>query len=586
MSSVLKKLIDFCVPQQAGADTKWLNDLDKMDEISALQFVTQHLSIECSLSRFSEAQQLEEVLAVDQKCHTRLETITFQYSRFEHSNTEVENDLYEAVTNYYRQLFSTYKHLIRTYIKMYPEKVIFSTLQMPMLLGRAMHAAVCMNKWRYFHQQTAPAKSWRHINAIYKIAEHESITDFNFNLYADEEETNIAAMFVQAAMLDTLLQSGLSRKQIEISAQLLMKWMPDVEVSERYIQEKHLFYIDLSSDSGAKRIRQFEPSPGCRYWETDALCEKMTDVILRIENNQSIKHFSLNRLASSQALLEVLLKLRAEWSRSDYRRQRRQAKRFKVTKTASVIHGFEPICNQVRTMASATKPVATQYVENGQSLDERLAEHRMSSANGPTSFYRGTGGENWVVTDESEGGYCALLGREIKPWVKPGVLVCFTFPENHNEIVIAEIRSVKQQGNGQHRVGLETISKKAVWVQMSCLQHRIEKQLTPDYVVDYAPSSDMRSAAFCGLYIPPENGITEKPGLIIPLTEFQPHTSYRIGYLDQEATIQLTTSVREQDDWVRLELIKPLYHPSFIYSLGFQPPPKTLNSSTVETNAA
>src|SRR5690606_34567273 len=115
---------------------------------------------------------------------------------------------------------------------------------LPLVLGRALLASYAMAKWRYYRQQPAAGMTWSEIFDIYKILEQESLLDLTVPLYRGELDSHLAASFIQACMLDSLGQSGLSKIQIERTALLLEKWIPWTKITKHYDQQKHLYYID------------------------------------------------------------------------------------------------------------------------------------------------------------------------------------------------------------------------------------------------------------------------------------------------------------------------------------------------------
>ena len=72
---------------------------------------------------------------------------------------------------------------------------------------------------------------------------------------------------------DPVRLAGMSKKQIELIHRWLLSWTRRTPLSATLDQTRHLFYVNLDEDRGARRIRseRLDRSASNRYWNTGQL---------------------------------------------------------------------------------------------------------------------------------------------------------------------------------------------------------------------------------------------------------------------------------------------------------------------------
>ncbi len=543
MKSFLGKLIGRNLDSSASIDLKWLDDLEKIDELTAIENSTRMLKGYFADESVNEAERLRALLAIDQENRYRVNKITRQFVELETMRPELESRISETIYFYHRQIFIGYRSLIKRFFET-SDDIIFTYNRLPLVLGRALLAAYSMAKWRHYCQQPVACMTWSEIFDIYKILEQESLLDLTVPLYRGELDSHLAASFVQACMLDSLGQSGLNKLQVERASLLLEKWIPWTKITKHYDQQRHLYYIDLSKGQGSKRIRLFEPTPSCRYWDTDQLSTKIDSAIEALDKD--LPH-DLETIGNSGALLEILTLLRSEWSRSAYKRQRRAEDRQKVIKSVAVTYGFQEICEQLKRITLDRTPLSSS--DSDESLDERLRKHTVIRTAPSRVLYEDLARERWMISDESSSGYGVLVSTELPATIKLGKLVGMIVEDQRHRFVIGTIRSIKKLANGQHHIGIKIISKQASWMQLSHADLKLEKQ--GDYSINTHPSPS-RFLAFSCMYLPAEPELSNWPSLLLPRMEFTENGLYQINHLNKKSIIQIESSIEDKDDWVRV----------------------------------
>lgn len=528
----------------------WLDKLNSIDDITAIQTANQKLTALLEEASISDNASLKALLTIDEHCHPLLGKITAQYVKFENLRSELEMRMWETVYYYYRHLYNGYRKLIDDYTNS-PDQDVFNFDYLPLILTRAMHAGFMMIKWRCFRQQAAPDTIWLNMHRMYQIAEQESLIAFPVMLYQESLETTIGESFTQAWMLDSLSHANMNKQDIEITNNLLGKWLKGTPVSKSYDAERFLYFADLAQDKGGRRIRNFQPTSSCRYWETERMCACIQAVATALEEKQSLEKYGLRELERYPGARNLLNQLYAEWSRTEYRRQRRQQDRQAIIKIATIAYGIGNACLQVKRVVNDHPANCGKFTNDSRSLEERIAAHSVAR-HAPTTFFVGAAGERWMLVDESALGYGATASQELTEWTQLGKLIAMVCEDNRQQVVLGVIRSIKSQPSNQRRIGIQIISRNAIWIQLSHAEARLGAQIAEDEFMINSRGMTERLLAFSGLYIPPEAGLADNPSILIPRMEFQYNGIYQVIKMKEKAAIQLSSPLEAKDDWARV----------------------------------
>ncbi len=539
MKSLLGKLIGKNTKTDA-ADLSWLGELTKLDDITAIENSIQKLKDCFSDDAIHEADRLRMMLATDTENRQRVLRVTRQFLDFENLRPELENHISSTMYFYHRQIFVGYRSFIDRFLDAGGD-IIFTYNRLPVILGRALKAAYTMVRWRYYRQQSVADMTWSEIFDLYRILEQESLLDLTVDLYKNETESHLAASFVQACMLDSLSSSSLSKQQVEKTAMLLEKLIPWSQVSKHYEEHKHLFYVDLTQDQGAKRIRLFEPHLGCRYWDTEQLSARINADIEALDRD--LPH-DLESIGSNGELLEILTRLRSEWSRHAYTRQRRSEERHKVVKRVIVSYGFQDVCAQLK---SATKNLyLAPQQQSGHNLDDRIANHNNIST-APSVLYEDLTRERWMISDESSSGYGVIFSDEPPPTLKLGKLVGLVVEDQPERLIIGSIKSINKPANGDNHIGIKIIGRQATWIQLRHAGHITESSNNTEKTSD-------QGLGFAAIFLSAEPGLSDCPTFLLPRIEHLEHGIYHLFLQNRKSIVQLGSQIESRDDWVQVRI--------------------------------
>ena len=554
LSDLMTKFQLTSTKHKAAAESAWITDLEHMEYIDALKLTIEKIPaqpVEANKSAQRQADVLiKNLLLIDDSSYERVQAVTADFMRVARDNKVIESRVIDAVYSYQRRLYLSYKGLIDFIIK---EKLNITVDQIHSILARTINAAFLMAKWRYFQDQLAPVGTWTQIYEIVKVVEGLSLLHKSILLYeTDEKELTIATLLVRGYMLDTLTKGSYTRQQIELTAQVLNKWIINAKIQNQYVKSEHTFLINLDSDKGSDRARGFSVAKNSRFWKTDILVGSIQTYLCDAATNKPLQRFNLNSLATANVLVELFNKLLTEWIAVGYKRQRRHENRASVNKMLNIHRGFEGICKKLTPHSHSTTQIKANKLD-ATLFELRVAMHAAVTTT-TTIYQKNPDAETWLIVDESPKGLGASLGAEVGEWVEPGKLVGFSSQENLQKFVIAEIKSVKKLPNGRYRVGLEVLNTQSKIAQISQLEHDSVKEVADGYFVDFSGMEGNQQAGFSGLYLPSYNQHEQAPMMIIPKSEYKPASQYLLNIGGDEQRVLIERAMSYRDDWVRVKV--------------------------------
>jgi hypothetical protein len=198
----------------------------------------------------------------------------------------------------------------------------------------------------------------------------------------------------------------------------------------------------------------------------------------------------------------LLRQVHVEWSRTGYKRQRRNGERNEVQKKAIVAHGVYAVCQAVHSQA-------------------------LGSTHQPLE------GETWAIGNESPNGFGALVDAELNAWLKIGRLLTLHEELNFGMSVVAVIRSLLQSDDGKIYVGAEVLSYMALYTQLQ----------------DWPPNG---ATPYPGLFLASEAERALPSSLIVPVIEYQPNAELRLKLDRRLRHVKLGKIMEQKDDWCRV----------------------------------
>ena len=564
MKKFIQQIFGASAAKKANALTSWVDQLEEMSDLSALQFATQHLVQLTNVQLINPnettdtltlQQQHDFILNLEALNQSRLEKLSTHFSSLENMKLELENSMCEICYNYCRQAYIFQLKIIEQIAEHHKAQQVIALStkaeHLSLLISHTLHAGFNMVKWRLFSQSNPPAKVWLQINALYRFSAQRGLLNNTVALFNNGTTTTLSAFFVQIYMLGQLTQASMQKSQLEIATRVMGALLTRARISDKFTPEQYLFCIDLQQDEPAKRIREANPTDSFRYWELDELEKLLTIAITVSDRGEVPQSLALAKIDNVKRLHETLNILVAEWKKTGYIRQRRQFNRQASSKTARVNAGIVDICNQVRQANQVSSSL-----HEVSSLDERLRLHttlRTSSLLAATSGTLDT----WMITDESGHGLGARVNKYANILARPDKLIGLMIEDETTKIVIGMVRSVKPTQGNQLRVGIEIISHHPKWVQLKRSDNNeafpktsVKTNFQDNFNANKPSSLDMD--LFAGIYLPIEAGLSDTSCLILPKINFRAHANYGVTIAGVAQHVLLGEPIESHDDWVKV----------------------------------
>ncbi len=558
MKNFIKQIFGVNSDNKPNPMLAWVDEIEGMDDASALQFSAKHLTQLNNPADGAEhinlKQQYDLIIALEEANKSRLEKLATQFSSVENMKQELENSLFETGYAYCRQAFIFQLKIIEQLVeqtKSASQPAAIQPEQLTLLLARTLNSAFNMIKWRLFSQANPPTKVWLQIHVLYRLASQKTLLNNTVELFNLGANTSLSSSFVQIYMLGQLVQASMQKYHLEIATRVITTLLTRTRISDKYTPEQYLFYVDLQKDCAAKRMRELQFSNSCRCWELDELEKQMTVAITVTDRGEIPQNLALTKIDSPRRLNETLRILLEEWKKTGYVRQRRKVDRQASSKTARVKAGIADICMQVQQANQLAGDL-----HDGSSFDERL---RLHTSLRTTSLLAATSGtlDTWMITDESPHGMGARVNKYANILARPNKLIGLMIDGEMNKIVLGMIRSVKPTQGNQLRVGVEVLSNHPKWVQ---LKRTDKNEAFPGSQLDTKEavllSSDKPSSLdinqFVGIYLPIEAGLSDFSQLILPKINYRANAYYSIAVSGMQQTVLLADPIESQDDWVKV----------------------------------
>lgn len=539
-------------PASETGDLRWIGDLPRDNPLAALDIILQKLAAIVTIDMPLEGWRLKTLLLIDARCRGYVLALEQQYISVQKLRPELDARMWDAVYAWHRYLSRGYQGFINDHVE-HPDQSGFQHDYLPLIVARALHNHANIARWRYMRYQSMPDSGWLALHRLYALSEREGFAGKPLKLYDDLPEVTVSERYVEALMLDTLNHTNMSKIQIQMVSGWLSHWLKATSVARELDDRRFLFFTDLQEDRAARRIRNFKPTPSCRYWETDQMVASIDRARKALEQGKSLSEAGLTGNGKPSESINLLNQLFTEWSRTNYQRQRRGEDRRNVMSTATVANGLANVWQQIKDVAQGTIQRRGGYVPvDGKTLEERLASHSLALGNnGPILAFAGAAGERWMISDESPSGLGALVGAEVAGWVKLGRLVALVTEDNREQVAVGVIRSIKQQVNSQRHIGIEIITRSGSSIMLTDRMARPAMPASGDVFTE-STLINPGIVTLQGVLVPADTARGIGHSMLLPNAEFNPSGLYETTRGMDRQIVRLGSVVEQKDDWIRV----------------------------------
>ncbi|MBT9568559.1 MAG: hypothetical protein IV085_09710 [Thiobacillus sp.] len=524
------------------ATSRWLESLPRGDAFKCQEAILN------TLKRFNEnsAQYTKDRLAIfmllDEKSRDLQDTLVREYLRNPRMSRHVESHLWHTVYGLYWEVARGY-HTFVLHFAHDANKIPHEGL-VPLITLRAIRTFGQLLKWYAIRYRPAGDKLWLRLHNLYRIAESGKFQRLSQRAYADDTaDCSCETAYLHTLMLSLANSGTLYPKQFDLLDRWLCSWHGMLELDTELDPNVHNFAVDLSADHGPRRMRKPDTGKPMRFWDTTDLLYKLADLQTALQEGQTPAQLGLTENARTTESLELLEHLQHQWASLDVREQRR-APREVIKRLVDVAHGFSTIVNQLQTVEPAR---VSPY---GTGLDYREADDvqvygfvtdrprdRVSHMHMPASP-RPPDVERWVMQDESECGYGAIVESCDKDWLRVGALISI---RSHDaaEWQLGVVRRLSRLGDNTNSVGIEILA------ETPCLT--LLHDMSPaGYTVDGFDNSGA-GQPHTSLWL----GDAPDSVIIDPI-HFTPGRVFEVHGLPERKLIALGNPIERSEGWMRV----------------------------------
>ena len=528
--------------------TRWLETLPVGDAFKCQQAILTELKrFNENASQFTK-DQLSVLMLLDEKTRDLQDTLVRQYLRNPRMSRLVESQLWHAIYGMYWEIARGY-HTFVLHFSRGAGKSAHED-QIPLITLRAIQTFGQLLKWRSIRYLPAGEKLWLRLHNLYRVAETEDFHRRPQRAYADSpKDASCESAYTHIMMLDLANSGSLYPKQLDLLDRWLYNWHDMFQLDAR-VDNNHTFVIDLSVDHGPRRVRKPNADRPLRFWSTAELLFELNELQTALRGGKAPATLGLTDTARTVESLELLEHLQHHWASLSSREQRR-APRETIKRLVDVTHGFSAIIDQVKLAASSTS-TASPY-GNGLNYDEVEDVHvygfitdrtreRITQLKMPAQI-NSPDVERWVMHDESECGYGAIVESRDKDWLRVGALVC---AKVHDATTwqLGIIRRLSRLNDDTSSVGIETIAETPVLAML------YDTTSTSSYTVDGFDNTGA-TLPHPGLWLEGDNG---PHGVIIDPVNFMPGKVFQIHGVPEFKFIALGNPVERSEGWIRVAI--------------------------------
>lgn len=474
------------------------------DNFAALRAAT------ASLNSPATPLTLTELMEIDQSNRVHVDAFIHLYVHTPELDTEFEEQFWQALHAYLQPLNHAYISALQG-IALQQDSKLLSRAFLHSLDNLAL-LALC----HYLRYQPLPDDFWPKLHEAYRLAEETQGIDV--------ASAGCDASYLQALMLGTVNHTNMLKWEIVLVNRWLQNWCKDLSLDKEYDEKRHLYFVDLLKNGGARRMRDFTPALSYRYWHVDNMAGALKQMQQQLEADVLPADFGEEiAIPNAMRFVEQLL---AEWSRTvpPYRRQRRVEDRDGAFKSAQAVHGIFNVCQHVKNVAFANLLSATHYNQGGADLITTGSEEN-----------------SWIIENESKSGFGAVVKAGFNLWLKPGCLIALDYEFNPDLTVVGVVRSIQQQSEGNCYAGIEVLSHTATYVLLQYMNNNM------------SPGAD-GGESFPALYLAKDDDRDQPAMLVMPSYQFMQSGLYQLRTQRQTYRVSLGDVIEQQHDWLRAKI--------------------------------
>jgi hypothetical protein len=555
LSGMVKRDHDPLADPRAAA--AWMRDLRLQQDISGQIEQVRELIKEVEHRKEFRLETLKALFIIDEQIQPTYELVKQQYIQNPRAGKAIEERLWEEIVGFSRAMLAAYHPFVRLENPRPDEEAGFNALG-AMLLGRALRYVGIQVKWHFFRFQTPPSSLWSVANQFYRLAEVGAVDSDPVVLYpgVDAPPTSCADEYIRIQMLATLNNGNFNLRQFDWADRWLQLWSRNIQIERKYRDTVHQFCVNLSEPTGPSKIHEAVEGDMLRFWGVNELLVQMSAAMQRLEAGESPVRVGLGDDARMPACLDFLKQLEILWSRERSQQAHRQ-ERTRVNKlvqvTSSLVSIFAAVrFDDERAMARAT---ARHAPDNDEVMDMKLygyvterTKQKLANMQSRNHAYvakaKTVEHDEWVIENQSEGGFGAVLPVDGHDWVRLGVLLAIRNDEQSSWF-IAVIRRLNRINTDQLYAGVQILTSTPVAVSMKSLEVE-RQQISVVEGIDTVGLVVPKSA----LYIPYIAEGRRANSILMHSADYSVGRLYQVVARDKSFVVRVGETLEKGPDWI------------------------------------
>lgn len=529
------------------AASRWLDNLPVGDAFKCQQTILEEIRRFNENSSELTKDRLGVLMLLDEKSRDLQDTLVRQYLRNPRMSRPVESQLWHAVYGLYWEIARGYHTFVLNFARGSGKTPHES--QIPLITLRAIRIFGQLLKWRAVRYLGAGEKLWLRLHNLYRVAESEGFQRTAQTAYAGEKPCTCESAYLHILMLNLANSGTLYPRQLDLLDRWLCQWHDHLALDNRADAGHHTFAVDLSADHGPRRIRKPDSDKPMRYWATASLYDKLGELLDALREGTAPAALGLTEDARTSESIDLLGHLQHHWSSLSSREQRRAA-RTAVKSLIDVAQGFTTIVSQIKSTtpaAAAASPYGTgiNYSEADDVqvygfVTERTRE-RNSQLQMPVVRVSADV-ERWVMQDESDCGYGAVVESRDRDWLRVGALLALK-SQGVTEWKLGVIRRLSRLNDDSSSIGIETLREKPRLVML------YDVVSSSGYTVDGQDNSGTSLPKAC-LWLE-DDGQTS---LILDPVHYAPGKVFQANVAGERRHIALGNPTERSEGWIRVSV--------------------------------
>jgi hypothetical protein len=332
--------------------------------------------------------------------------------------------LWTTVYAYWTQIAEGYRFCLAKY-EVGAVGAAALTPQLPRIICRAMRACTGQLKWSLLRYGPVEPRVWHDLGALYSLAEALQLSQVTLSVYRGAKgESSPERELLRALMLAVSAPDGLLPVQIEIAERVIAQLAGSFRIASRPSRAVHYIFQVSGEHPPGRLPANARLTPGMRFFGAGDASLQLEQSIQSLEADQQPSPDLAAGGDYDPGLVEVTLRhlLRYWGPKPPERKQRRR----RHVERVSVVHNYEEVVANVGGLFFESPFVSNE--------------------------------EEWVVENESEGGFGAFVSQPNGAWLKVGSLIGIR-REDGVSWGAAIVRRVTLDENGNRYTGIELLAR-------------------------------------------------------------------------------------------------------------------------------